>query len=208
MARSVTFTANGTEETVTADVVISNAGPLATIGLVGPEAFGPDYVAEANRVVRPAANIVIDFASREALIDAPSLVTFGDTKRLCNIVDMTMTCPEMAPVGWRLYKAYAVPIPALGDFDAEHEIEASLAELHSEYPQSVHARILNIKVMRDGWPAQRSCAGYDMDQATPVANLWNVGDAVKTYGSGGTEACAETARIVSAAALAMLEPAR
>jgi phytoene desaturase len=32
--------------------------------------------------------------------------------------------------------------------------------------------------------------------------LWCVGDAVKQYGNGGTQACAETAKIVSDAILA------
>ena len=35
-----------------------------------------------------------------------------------------------------------------------------------------------------------------MPQTTPVAGLWNVGDGVKEYGEGGTQACAETARRV------------
>ena len=35
-----------------------------------------------------------------------------------------------------------------------------------------------------------------MDQATGIDGLWCVGDAVKVYGNGGTQACAETAKIV------------
>ncbi|MGE0596180.1 MAG: phytoene desaturase family protein [Hyphomonadaceae bacterium] len=204
VANAVTLRAGATAERVEAKLVISNAGPVATIGLVGEEVLGADYVKRAEQILRPAANIVIDFASRERLVDAPGLVTFGDTDRLCNIAEMTATCPEMAPEGWRLYKAYAVPLPALGDFDDDREVEAALEELAAEYPQFANARVLNVKVMRDAWPAQRTCAGYDLEQTTPLPNLWNVGDGVKTYGSGGTEACAETARIVSAQALGWL----
>jgi hypothetical protein len=50
--------------------------------------------------------------------------------------------------------------------------------------------------MRDDWPAQRSCAGYDLPRETGVSGLWCVGDAVKVYGNGGTQACAETAKLV------------
>lgn len=206
-ATAVTLRTGETEETIKARLVISNAGPRATMDLVGENHFDADYIDRVQRVLRPAANIVIDFASRERLVDAPGLVTFGDTQRLCNIADMTASCPEMAPEGWHLYKAFSVPRPALGDFDDEKEVDATLEELTAEYPGFADARILNIKVMRDEWPAQRTCAGYDMEQATPLPNLWNVGDAVKTYGSGGTEACAETARIVSEDALALLEHA-
>lgn len=206
-ATAVTLRTGETEETIKARLVISNAGPRATMDLVGENHFDADYIDRVQRVLRPAANIVIDFASRERLVDAPGLVTFGDTQRLCNIADMTASCPEMAPEGWHLYKAFSVPRPALGDFDDEKEVDATLEELTAEYPGFADARILNIKVMRDEWPAQRTCAGYDMEQATPLPNLWNVGDAVKTYGSGGTEACAETARIVSEDARALLEHA-
>ena len=56
--------------------------------------------------------------------------------------------------------------------------------------------------MRDDWPAQRSCAGYDLPRETGIDGLWCVGDAVKQYGNGGTQACAETAKIVTDAILA------
>jgi hypothetical protein len=36
-----------------------------------------------------------------------------------------------------------------------------------------------------------------MAQETPLANLWHVGDAVKDYGDGGTQACAFTARLAA-----------
>lgn len=205
VATGVEILADGEAHRLRSRLVVSNAGPLATIGLVGEDVLGADYVDRARQVIRPSANIVIDFATREPLVDAPGLVTFANTDRLCNIGEMTATCPEMAPPGWRLYTAYAVPLTAIGDFDEDVEIAASLQELRDEFPGFADARMLSVRVMRGDWPAQRSCAGFDLEQATPVANLWNVGDAVKTYGSGGTEACAETARIVSAEAVAWLE---
>jgi hypothetical protein len=36
----------------------------------------------------------------------------------------------------------------------------------------------------------------DLPSQTPIPNLWNVADAVKEYGNGGTTACAETAALV------------
>jgi len=44
-------------------------------------------------------------------------------------------------------------------------------------------------------PAIRECE-------TGIEGLWCVGDAVKEYGNGGTQACAETAKIVTDAILA------
>lgn len=197
---------NGERVWVTASSVISNIGPRATAALPGADLLAGDYAKQVE-TLRPAANIVINFATRERIIDAPGLVTFGPTRRLCNMGEMTAMCPEMAPPGWHLYVAYAVPRPALGDFNEEQEIEASLEDLRELFPAFADAKMLSIRVMRDAWPAQRSCAGFDMPQDTPISNLWHVGDAVKEYGDGGTQACAVTARNAAAKALAIVDEA-
>lgn len=184
----------GVTTRVEADAFISNIGPTATATLPGAEALGGDYIAKAKSAPRPAANIVINFATRERLLDVPGLVTFGKTRRLCNLGELTATCPELAPAGWYQYVAYAVPRPAIGEFDEKAEIEESLADLRDIFPGFKDAKMLSIRVMRGDWPAQRSCAGFDMPQDTPLANLWHVGDAVKDYGDGGTQACAYTGR--------------
>ena len=194
---------------VNARTVISNIGPRATMALAGGEAlFGAEYATRAAQTLRPTANIVINFATQTRIVDAPGLVTFGRTRRLCNLGELTATCPELAPPGWYLYVAYAVPRPAIGDFDEKAETEASLQDLRDEFPTFDEvARILSIRVMRGEWPAQRSCSGFDMPQDTPLANLWNVGDAVKDYGDGGVQACALTGLIASQKAVAYLEGA-
>lgn len=196
--------------TVGAGVVVSNVGPTATVALAGREAFPADYLHAVDTRVRPAANIVINLATRTRLFDAPGIVTFGKTERLCNIADLTATCPELAPEGWHQYVAYAVPVPALGEFDGEAETALAMADLKAQFPgldfDSPATKLLSIRVMRDDWPAQRSCAGYDLPRETGIPGLWCVGDAVKDYGSGGTQACAETASMVVDAILAGNDP--
>lgn len=191
---ALTVTKDGAALKIEARTVISNIGPRATAALPGGEALGAAYIEQTQKVLQPAANIVINFATQERLIDVPGLVTFGRTRRLCNMGELTATCPELAPAGWYLYVAYAVPIPAIGDFDETSEIEASLQDLRDEFPGFAKAKMLSVRVMRGEWPAQRSCAGFDMPQDTPLSNLWHVGDAVKDYGDGGTQACAYTGR--------------
>lgn len=204
----VDITTSGVAERIFARTIISNIGPAATVALPGGEAFGAEYVALAWSTPKPAANIVINFATQERLLDVPGLVTFGKTRRLCNMGELTATCPELAPAGWYMYVAYAVPKPAIGDFDEATEVEASLQDLRDEFPGFAKAKMLSVRVMRGEWPAQRSCAGFDMQQGTPLANLWHVGDAVKDYGDGGTQACAYTGREAAKHALAWLNSAR
>lgn len=188
---------DGEQIAVDAEVVISNAGPAATVAMAGRDHFSGDYLERMDRDLRSTANIVVNVATREPLFDAPGIITFGITRRLCNMANLTATCPELAPDGRHLYVAYGVPIPAVGDFDAEAEIEATLADLRDEFKGfDDRARILSIHVMRGDWPAQRSVAGLDLPQETPLENLWNVGDGVREYANGGIQACAETAKLV------------
>ena len=202
----VTLLRDGKPMRIDTDLIVSNAGPKATVALAGESAFPADYVAKVRNDLRPAANIVINVASREPLVNHPGIVTFGRTRRLCNMANLSATCPELAPPGWHLYVAYAVPVPALGDFDSDAETALALTDLREQFSNFDQAKILSIRVMRDDWPAQRSCAGYDLPRETGIDGLWCVGDAVKQYGNGGTQACAETAKIVTDAILAARPP--
>jgi phytoene desaturase len=195
----------GTLRRVCTRSVISNIGPRATAALPGAQVLGAAYLQQTETTLKPAANIVINFATQERLVDAPGLVTFGKTRRVCNLGELTATCPELAPSGWYLYVAYAVPRPSLSDFDEKSEVEASLQDLRDEFPGFSKAKMLSIRVMRGDWPAQRTCAGFDMPQDTPIKNLWHVGDAVKDYGDGGTQACAFTAKVAAVRACTWLE---
>ncbi|HYH51481.1 MAG TPA: FAD-dependent oxidoreductase [Acidimicrobiia bacterium] len=185
------------------EIVISNAGPAATVALCGRAHFDAAYLERMDRDLRSTANIVVNVASREPLLDIPGIVTFGITRRLCNLANLTATCPELAPVGWHLAVAYGVPVPAVGDFDEDAEIEATLDDLRDEIPDfDRRARILSVRVMKGDWPAQRSIAGLDLPRETTLDNLWNVGDGVREYANGGVQACAESAQLAVAEALA------
>jgi hypothetical protein len=157
-----------------------------------------------DRDLHATANIVVNVASREPLLRAPGIVTFGITRRLCNMANLTATCPELAPPGWNLYVAYGVPVPAVGDFDEEEEVALTLQDLRDQIKGfDGKARILSVRVMRGEWPAQRSVAGLDLPRETSLANLWNVGDGVREYADGGIQACAESARLAVEAVLAL-----
>ena len=188
---------DGQAERLRVKIVISDAGPAATVRLVGDRNLPPGYTEAVKRADRPCAMISVNFASREPLMTAPGLLSFASTRRLCYAANFTATCPEMAPDGWHLYVGTAVPRPAIGNFDEAAETELLLADLHTEIPGFDQARILSTVVTRDDWPPQRAVAGFDLSHDTPIANLWNVGDGVKEYANGGTTACAETAQLVA-----------
>jgi phytoene dehydrogenase-like protein len=202
-ATGATIAREGAEVDVAAGVVVSNAGPEATVALCGREHFSREYLERMDRDLHSTANIVVNIASREPLMKPPGTITFGITRRLCNMANLTATCPELAPDGWHLYVAYGVPIPAVGSFDEQAEVDATLADLRDQIEDfDERARIISIRVMRGDWPAQRSVAGLDLPQETTIANLHNVGDGVREYASGGIQACAETGKLVAERILA------
>ena len=193
---SATIRRGGEDVIVRPEIVISDVGPAATLGLLGEDRVPSDYAADVRARNRPCSMIAINFASRDRLIEVPGMLSFSKTRRLCYVANFTDVCPEMAPEGWHLYVGASVPKPAVGDFDEAAEIELAKQDLRDHVPGFDAARILSVNVMRDDWPPQRAVAGYDLPYTTPFANLWNVGDGVKEYANGGTTACAETAKLV------------
>lgn len=193
-----TIDRDGTAVEVSARVAVSDAGPAATTRLVGADNLPADYLQAVRRGDRPCAMLTVNFASRPRLIDAPGLLSFASTRRLCYVANFTDTCPEMAPGGWHLYAGTSVPEPSVGAFDEAAETGLLLADLAEQIPGFGQARILSTVITRDGWPPQRAVAGFDLPNTTPIRNLWNVGDGVKEYANGGTTACAETAKLVVA----------
>jgi len=180
---------------VTADVVVSDIGPKATVELCGRGSLPADYVRQIDEVV-PCPMIAVYFASRKRLLNLSGILTFGKTQRLVSVVNFTDTRPEMAPAGWHLYLGWSVPVPALRDFDHQAEIDATLADLRHKVPGFDETKIVAINVLQGDWPAQRALSGYDPPHTTPIANLYNVGDGVKQHGDGGTEGCAKIAKVV------------
>jgi phytoene desaturase len=199
---------DGQTVTVSAPVVVSDVGPAATVALLGEENVPDDYQELVKKGDRPTAMISVNFASRDRLVDAPGMLSFARTRRLAYVANFTDVCPEMAPAGWHLYVGTAVPKPSIGDFDEAAETELLLTDLRDNIDQfDGRARILSISVTRDDWPPQRAVAGFDLPHDTPLAGLWNVGDAVKEYANGGTTACAETAKLVVDKIVAAHRPA-
>jgi phytoene dehydrogenase-like protein len=186
----------GGEHVIEAGAIVSNAGPRATAAMVRSGPAQEAFAARA-RPIRPSSMLALAFSAPEEIIAHPGIWTFTDTRRLCNLANLTATCPELAPPGRRLYEAYSCPRPSVGgEFDeaAERELlEADLREQIKGY--SAEAEVVHFKVMRGELaPAQQCQPGFDPDQRTPIDNVIEVGDGVKPFGWIGTTACAETAR--------------
>ncbi|WAP58169.1 phytoene desaturase family protein [Streptomyces sp. S465] len=197
IATGATIRSGDEEIEVRCDHVVSDTGPQMTVELLGEDVALPqEYVRRVGRM-RPAPFLVVDFASRRELLPgADGITMFARTRQLRSIISMSAVCPERAPSGWHLYSAWGVPKPALRDFDNDSEIALLTEDLHTHVDGFSDARIVATRVLRDQEPAQRAAAGTEIPYTTPIAHLWNVGDAVKQK-AGGIEASADVGRTVA-----------
>ena len=179
-------------------LVVSNAGPLATVELCGAGAVPAGYAAQVRAWSRPSTLITVNFATRQPLRRLDSLVFFGSTRRLAYAANLTALSPRMAPPGWHLYAAASTPSPATGQFDEPAEVALLEADLRANFAEYDGARVLSVEI-RAGqrWPAQRAIAGHDLPNTTPVPNLWNVGDGVRPWTGAGQSGCVESALLVT-----------
>ncbi|VWC70496.1 MULTISPECIES: NAD(P)/FAD-dependent oxidoreductase [Burkholderia] len=196
LVNAVVIERGGRSTTVPCNVVVSNIGPLQTALLAEEAQFPRGYVQSVRDATHPAAIITVHFASRQPLAHFPGLALFAKTRRMVYAANFSAPELKRAPPGWHLYCGASVPRPPCGQFDVEKETALLLDDLREHFPGFDNARIVAVDVTAHEWPAQRAVTGYDLPSQTPVGNLWNVGDGVKPWGSGGTAACAEVARRV------------
>lgn len=187
----------GSEVTVSAKVVVSNAGPPITVQLCG-DAAPADWARRVRDDFRPGTLITINFASRVPMTGFRGLMFFGTTRRLAYGGNITELSPKMVPDGWHLYACAGTPNPTSWDFDLDAEVELLKQDLRDAFPEFAAARIVSVEVTsaERNWPAQWSVAGHGQPNVTPIANLWNVGDGVYEYCDAGQSGCVHTARLV------------
>lgn len=189
---------NGSKQTLlTAQVIVSDIGPTATLELCAAANWPQHYIDLVQTNCKPSAIITVYFASQKRLANFPGFACFSTTERLCYAANFSDASPENAPTGWHLYCGASVPQPATGNFNEEFETQLLMKDLKREFPSFENALILDVIVTRGNWPAQRAVAGHDVPFITPSPNVWNVGDAVKQWGNAATSACAETALLVA-----------
>lgn len=133
---------------------------------------------------------------------------FSATRRLAGICCPTNLCPELAPPGKSQLEGWAAPKSCSGPFNRKEEIELVIQDLRENLPGfDKYAEVLTVKTVGGGdWPAVRSWPGYMMPQATPVDNLYNVGDAVTPEGYLGAPGPAQSARIVMEEVKSRIKP--
>lgn len=203
-AKGIVVQKDGAEVKIDAKVVISNIGPKMTVALAGEKNFGEEYLKTMRMRLRPVPVVLILLASDRPLWgeagDNSSLIGMAGTRRMMGIFPLTNPCPQLAPTGQHLLYSCACPQSSLLRMDVEEEFRQCVLDIKEQFPEfEKHGRILKLEAhnIDDEFPELRTWAGYDMPRETPVRNLFNVGDGVKSSGMTGTAAAAETGQRVA-----------
>lgn len=186
----------GQEIEVHASAVISNCGPKKTVDLVGREHIDKGYLKKLEENVRAVMLIAIQLASDKPLLDHNYLIVSG-ARRINALFQPTRVCPEIAPPGKHLLVAGGAPASTLPPLNAKAELDLCFQDLRDLLPGfEEQAEVLLTGTFHGQWPAMHAWPGDDMPQKTPIVNLYNVGDGVKTPGMIALPAVAETAQWV------------
>ncbi len=190
---------DGGDELLKADVVVSNAGPRATLGLAGEGALGAEYTQRIEARIKPVP-IVLTFAvSDEPLFEPYASILAAGLERVVTAMPLTNICPEWAPDGRHVMSFYGTPKSCLEPLDHEDERRANIADVHALFPdfEAKGGRILDVQIrdLNDADVVARAWPGQHAPVTTSVENLFNVGDSCAPDGFVATPAAAMSARL-------------
>jgi phytoene desaturase len=195
-ASGVVLRQRGHDVPVSAEIVVSNLGPIMTVALAGREHFERSYLAQLDRDVRPTAIMWLHFASDQPVLDHSAIAVCG-TRRV-NMVDApSYECPDIAPAGKHLYTVGAAPLDTLEPGDIDAEFEQVMQDLRDIIPGfDERCRVLTRTCYRGKWPGFRTVPGSPVSHRTPLKGLFNVGDASCPRGYAGSMGAATSAMLV------------
>ncbi|MFC2018210.1 phytoene desaturase family protein [Chloroflexota bacterium] len=199
---------DGEEIELTAQAVMSNAGPWRTMELVGKEHLSPGYLRDVE-AVQSVPVIAIYATSDRPLIEGHTYLAVAGYRRLYAVCNYPETdFPGMAPEGKHLVTGYAFTESCKPPYDFKKEVELALQELREQIPDfDKYAQILRINTCHGDWGVLGSRVGYSLPVKTPIERLYLVGDASAPLGWWGSCAAIKSGRLAVEDVIQRLKPA-
>jgi phytoene dehydrogenase-like protein len=188
--------AGGAPVKLSAEYVLSNAGPCKTMELTGDEGlFDGPWRQRLDAARHEAPIIHFSFVCDQPLIEGfDGSLVFGTTRNLIYLEIPSIISPRLAPPGKYLHTAYGAPANA-AEPDLKVEAANTLDELETNFPGTLERAQFLVRARHSGaCPGMHRWPGFMMPVDTPVKNLFNVGDGATPPGTIGTEGAAASAR--------------
>ena len=203
-AKGVVVQKDGGEVEIASQVVISDIGPQATVELAGETNFDEEYL-RMIRLRNRTAPVTMTFIASDRPLwpqsGEPAILMLTGTRRIKSIIPLSSIASELAPAGQHLLFIYAAPRTSFMEhMDIEEELRQVRWDLSEQLPgYEKYGRILKMEP-RDidhEFTAGRARVGSGMPPQTPVKNLYNVGDAILSFGLAGATGAADSAKRVA-----------
>lgn len=197
MATGVIARKDGEDYEISAQAIISNAGPRQTVRLVGKEHLTSGYIKDVE-MVKSVPTIRFFVSSDKPLIETSAMLSFPEARRLFLVWDITNTCPETAPRGKHLLTGFSFLTSSDPPYDFKKEVDLSLRDFRDYFPDfDKRARIIRIDTFQKDWGMIGTRAGYSLPVKTPVEGLYLVGDASGPLGWWGSIAAIKSGRLAT-----------
>ncbi len=134
---------------IRADILVSNAGPGRTCGMLGSHA--PRWLMEKLKDLKPVHGISYSVATDRPLLGHDAIEIPMDADNIAGYIQITNLDPELAPAGKHLLLAAQMAIdPKVRITDA---IERGVKDILTIFPQISRNNIINISSFHKGWAA-------------------------------------------------------
>jgi phytoene dehydrogenase-like protein len=212
--KNVIIRRDGNDVELSAQIVLSDVGPPATVRLAGEGNFNEPYLRDMRVKLRPHPITMLYVASDVPLWpekgDAAILMLVG-ARRVTSVIPLSNISPNYAPPGQHLTFIFGGPTSNEVHMDKEVELQECLKDLKENFPNfETHGRLIKtwFKDVTDELPEGRSKLGSMMPIETPVKNLLCIGDACCSFGFYGSTGAAETARTAVEMVKKRIKPAK
>ena len=177
VAKGVIVEKDGKEISIEAQVVINNTPPKDIINLAGEENFDKGYLKRINEM-KASGMVNIYWKCDKPVVDFRGPICFPLEEPSFIVVDYSLTWPDLAPEGkYTLLAGWGLPF---NPENIEQEIKKREEQIYKFYPVlKEHGEILVVQVFRKSWPCVWAIPGYDIENKSPIENLYVVGDGAK-----------------------------
>jgi len=202
-AKGVVVEKDGKEVEIASQMVISNAGPRATVGLAAAQNFDEGYLADVRVKLRPHPVTICFIASDRPIWPedgSPAYLMIVGARRISSVVPLSNISPHFAPPGQYLTFCFCGPVSNEVHMDPKEEEEQILLDLKEQFPLfEKHGRVLKFdpRNIDDDLPEMRARCGEGLPVSTPIKNLYNVGDGCDVYGYSGSNLATGSAKLVA-----------
>lgn len=192
-ARGVIVERDGKEMEIESQVVINNSGPRDMVRIAGEENFDKGYIKRVQKM-KSSTLINIYWRCNKPVVDYAGIHCFPLEDPPFIAVDYSLTWRDLAPEGKYTLLAGG---STLSGQDTKKDLEHLEETVYRHFPVlREYGEVLVAQTFHKTWPYVWAIPGYDIENKTPIENLYVVGDGAKPRGTVVADGVVEGVKLV------------